>query len=146
MTSSKEGLQFFLDAKQKYEFKKAFDLLDEGGLGTIDSEDIVIVIRALGIHVKPIIISKLTRRFDPQNTGTQNSKSSNYTAIFSGTLDFRAFLCIMEMVIFKQFTNDEIAKAFEMYCQRDWEVIHFDDFKRAANQLHENICEEDLQV
>ncbi|VDL17738.1 unnamed protein product [Hymenolepis diminuta] len=131
MTSSKEGLQFFLDAKQKYEFKKAFDLLDEGGLGTIDSEDIVIVIRALGIHVKPIIISKLTRRFDPQNTGT---------------LDFRAFLCIMEMVIFKQFTNDEIAKAFEMYCQRDWEVIHFDDFKRAANQLHENICEEDLQV
>ncbi|KAM3186566.1 hypothetical protein ACTXT7_004085 [Hymenolepis weldensis] len=130
MISLKENLKFFLDAKQKYEFKKAFDLLDEGGLGTIDFEDIAIVIRALGIHAKPINISKLTRQFDPQNTGT---------------LDFRAFLCIMEMLIFKQFTSDEIAKSFEMYCQRDCEVIHFDDFKRVANQLRENICEEDLQ-
>nr|CDS32273.1 centrin 2 [Hymenolepis microstoma] len=131
MILSKKNLKFFLDSTQKDELKKAFDLLDEEGIGTIDSDDIFIVIRALAINVKPVNISKLLKRFDPQH---------------KGTLDFRAFLCIMELLIFNQFTDDEIRKSFEIYCQHGSKALQFEDLKRVARQLNENICEEDLQV
>ncbi|VDO00256.1 unnamed protein product [Rodentolepis nana] len=130
MVLSKRNINFFFDAKQEDELKKAFDLLDGEGIGKIDSDDIFIVIRALAIHVTPFAISKLLKRYDPQRTGS---------------LDFRAFLYIMEILIFSEFTDDEIRKSFEINCQQDSTSLQFDDLKRVAMQLNANICEEDLQ-
>ncbi|KAM7539877.1 hypothetical protein Aperf_G00000034811 [Anoplocephala perfoliata] len=117
--------------KQKDELKRAFDLLDEKGVGTIDCQDIVIAIRALGLHAKSSEVLKLIRRYDPQKTET---------------LDFRAFLCIIERLAFKEYSDVEIIKSFQIYCQGDSDFIRFKDLQKVASQLNEEMCEEDLQA
>ncbi|KAL5111713.1 Centrin-2 [Taenia crassiceps] len=114
--SAKEEISYSLNLKQKDELKCAFDILDEQGVGTIEVQDIVIVIRALGLHATPTDISKLIRRYDPQKTGT---------------LDFRGFLTMVERIMF---TN-----------QNGAEYITFGDTQRIARQLNEDISDEELQ-
>ncbi|CDS40829.1 centrin 2 [Echinococcus multilocularis] len=128
--STKREINYKLTVKQKDELKCAFDILDESGVGTIDIQDIAIVVRALGLHVSLVNISKFIRLYDPQKTGT---------------LDFRGFLGIVEKVMFNKFVDEEIAKAFQSYSQNGAEYITFDDIQRVAKQLNEDISEEELE-
>lgn len=68
--SAKRKIKYNLTVKQKDELKCAFDILDEKGVGIIEIQDLVIVVRALGIHVTPADVLKLIQRYDPQKTGT----------------------------------------------------------------------------
>lgn len=72
MISPKKEVKLDFEIKQKEELKRAFDLLDEKGIGIIDCQDIVIVARALDLHIKSSNLSKLIQRYDPQNTGKFN--------------------------------------------------------------------------
>lgn len=74
MPSPNGDLHFFLDVKQKDELKRAFDLLDDKGMGLIDSQDIIIVARALGLHLKSNDYKTLIRRYDPQKRGMRNHR------------------------------------------------------------------------
>ncbi|KAL5962613.1 Centrin-2 [Taenia solium] len=129
--SARRGIKYNLTVKQKDELKCAFDILDERGVGTIEIQDLTIVVRALGLHVTPVDVSKLIRRYDPQKTGT---------------LDFRGFLSIVEKIMFTKYTDEEIVKAFQIYSQNGAEYITFDDTQRIAKQLNEAISKEELQA
>lgn len=61
-------------------------------------------------------------------------------------IDFRAFLCIMEKLIFKHFTDEEVSKSFEMYRHNNIKGIQYEDLKQVVVELNEDIYEEDLKV
>ncbi|VDM32629.1 unnamed protein product [Hydatigera taeniaeformis] len=128
--SASRGIKYNFTTKQKDEIKCAFDLLDEKGVGIIEIQDLAIVVRALGINLTPVDISKIIRRYDPKKTGN---------------LDFRGFLGIVEKIMLADFADEEIVKAFQIYCQTDAECITFDDTRLIARQLNEDISEEELK-
>uniref|UniRef100_A0A5K3EZI5 EF-hand domain-containing protein n=1 Tax=Mesocestoides corti TaxID=53468 RepID=A0A5K3EZI5_MESCO len=128
---SKKELKLELTVKQKDELKCAFDLLDESGVGTIDITDIGIALRALGLVSRPSDLSKIIRRYDPKNLGV---------------LDFSGFLSVMTETMLSKYSDEEIKKAFQLYSLSDRGYLEIGDVKRVAQQLGEEISEEELQV
>ena len=69
-----------LSEKQKREIKKAFDLFDPSGSGTIEARELKVALRALG--------------FDP-TTDDVKKLISNYDVEHTGKIDFFEFLSIL---------------------------------------------------
>ena len=64
----------------------------------------------------------------------------------SGRLSFENFLNLMSTKMSEKDTKEEILKAFKLFDDDDTGKISFDNLKRVANELGENLTDEELQV
>ena len=64
----------------------------------------------------------------------------------SGRLSFDNFLNLMSTKMSEKDTKEEILKAFKLFDDDDTGRISFDNLKRVANELGENLTDEELQV
>ena len=64
----------------------------------------------------------------------------------SGRLSFDNFLNLMSTKMSEKDTKEEILKAFKLFDDDDTGKISFENLKRVAHELGENLTDEELQV
>uniref|UniRef100_A0A8C2MVS3 EF-hand domain-containing protein n=1 Tax=Cricetulus griseus TaxID=10029 RepID=A0A8C2MVS3_CRIGR len=105
-----------LTEDQKQEVREAFDLFDSDGSGTIDVKELKVALRALGFEPRKEEMTKMISEVDKEATGK-----------------------------IKKDTKEEILKAFRLFDDDETGKISFRNLKRVANELGENLTDEELQ-
>lgn len=123
-----------LTSDQLTEIQDSFDLFtkeDESGDGIpkIDTEELVVVMRALGHEPRKEDLKKLVTESDPENTGT---------------LDFDGYLNIILNKLAERPSQGDLEKAFRLFDQGSKQHVDIDDLKRIAGQIGEQIDDEEL--
>ncbi len=126
-----------LSKKQKEDLKTAFNLFDTDGLGTINVSELKVALRALGFEPGKDEIKKLLGANEETAEKDMNNTSS---------IDFNEFLNIMEMKMMEKETEEEIARAFELFMDSEESGITFDSLKQIAQRLEENITDDELNM
>ncbi|BFY97502.1 hypothetical protein BsWGS_00542 [Bradybaena similaris] len=126
----KYGAKPELTETQKLDLSKAFGIFDPRGSGLIEQRGFMLVLRALGMEPTfgevDELISTITGR------------------AFNETLDFKDFYNLMNFVMTRDDSKDDIMKAFKIFSS-DRGVIVLDDLVAVAEQLGEDISREKLQ-
>eukprot|EP00831_Metopus_contortus_P036924 TRINITY_DN2913_c0_g2_i1.p1 TRINITY_DN2913_c0_g2~~TRINITY_DN2913_c0_g2_i1.p1 ORF type:complete len:230 (-),score=67.67 TRINITY_DN2913_c0_g2_i1:22-711(-) len=118
-----------LSEKQKKEIKKAFDLFDPSGSGTIEARELKVALRALG--------------FDP-TTEDVKKLISNYDLEHSGKIDFFEFLSILIAKISDKDDEEDLTKDFLLFDVDQDGYISIEDLQHVAEDLGEELTEEDI--
>mmetsp|Transcript_6795 Transcript_6795/g.12269 ORF Transcript_6795/g.12269 Transcript_6795/m.12269 type:complete len:173 (-) Transcript_6795:315-833(-) len=124
-----------LTEAQKSEIKEAFDLFDIDGSGVIDSKDLQVALRALGLEPSTEEIKSLMNSIDKSEKERE----------LAGMIDNREFLEIMTAKMNDNENKDEIERAFELFDEEGTETISFDNLRRVARELGETISDEELR-
>lgn len=119
-----------LTEDQKQEVREAFDLFDADGSGTIDVKELKVAMRALGFEPKKEEMKKMISEVDKEGTGK---------------ISFNDFLAVMTQKMAEKDTKEEILKAFRLFDDDETGKISFKNLKRVANELGENLTDEELQ-
>jgi Ca2+-binding EF-hand superfamily protein len=123
-----------LTEQQKQEVKEAFDLFDTDGSGVIEAKELKVALRALGFEPQKDEIKKLINL-----VGTSGEKDA------TGTIDFKEFLDIMTYKMSEKDNPEEIEKAFKLFDIENKGYITYEDLRQIANELKENISEDELR-
>ena len=121
-----------LSDEQLNEIQDSFELFnkdDKDGVGTIDAEELLVVMRALGHEPAQTDLKKQVAEVDKDNTGQ---------------LDFDGYLNIILNKMAERPSHDDLLKAFRLFdpdCKRN---ITFTDLKRIAGQIGESIEDDEL--
>merc|ERR1719164_93361 len=115
---------------QLNEIQDSFDLFDKDGTGTIDAEDLWVVMRALGCEPKKEDMKKMLGEVDKDNTGQ---------------VDFEGYLQVVLNKMVERPSTDDIHKAFRLLDQGQKGKVDFDDLKRIATQIGEQIEDEEIR-
>ncbi|XP_014379442.1 centrin-1-like [Alligator sinensis] len=126
----KAAPKLILTEEQKQQFREAFDLLDTDGTGTIDVKDLKVSIRALGYEPKKDEMKKIISEVDKEG---------------SGKINFDLFLHAMTQKMSEPDSKEDILKAFKLYDQNGTGKISFENLKCVANEIGENLTDEELQ-
>eukprot|EP00668_Euglena_longa_P048026 GGOE01065073.1.p1 GENE.GGOE01065073.1~~GGOE01065073.1.p1 ORF type:complete len:179 (+),score=71.49 GGOE01065073.1:66-602(+) len=132
--SNSARLQNELTEEQEADLRAAFNLLDSEGAGTIDAKDLKVALRALGYEPQKDKLKKIISEIDKDS--------------MSGTLLFDEFKKIMAEKLFDYENEEEIAIAFPLFAStngNESESISFDTLKAIADELGENLTDEELQ-
>ena len=105
---------------QLNEIQDSFDLFTKEGTGTIDSEELLVVMRALGGEPRKEDLKKLVSEADKDNTGQ---------------LDFDGYLNIILNKMAERPSHDDLLKAFRLFDAEGTRRIGFSDLKRIAQQV-----------
>ena len=119
-----------LTEEQRQEIKEAFDLFDTDGSNTIDAKELKVAMRALGFEPKKDEVRKMIQECDRDQ---------------SGVIDFPEFLEMMTQKMAERDPRDEMLKAFRLFDDDDTGKISFKNLKRVAQELGENMTDEELQ-
>ncbi|XP_027432326.1 centrin-1 [Zalophus californianus] len=119
-----------LTEDQKQEVREAFDLFDADGSGTIDVKELKVAMRALGFEPRKEEMKKMITEVDKEGTGK---------------ISFNDFLAVMTQKMAEKDTKEEILKAFRLFDDDETGKISFKNLKRVANELGENLTDEELQ-
>jgi len=122
-----------LSEDQLNEIQDSFELFnkdDKDGAGTIDAEELLVVMRALGHEPRKEDLKKQVSEVDKDNTGQ---------------LDFDGYLNIILNKMAERPSHDDLLKAFRLFDQGAKRKIDFNDLKRIATQIGENIADEELR-
>ncbi len=103
-----------LSEEQIEEFKEAFSLFDPEGQGFIDTKELGIVLRSLGVHITDEEKNEFIERYDP------NSESIIY---------FKDFLEILVTKIAETKPDDELLEAFKLFDQEKKHYLEIESFK-----------------
>ena len=112
------------------EIKEAFQLFDTEGRGQIDIKELKAAFRALGFQVKKAEIRQLLADVDKE--GGEN-------------VGFDEFVEMCGPKMASRDTRDEIMKGFGLFDDDGTGAISFRNLKRVANELGENLTDEELQ-
>ena len=118
-----------LTAEQLDEIKQAFDLFDKDGSNTIDVNELRDAMKALGIYLKKDAVKKMMERVD---------KDGN------GSIDLLEFQSLMAEKISERNPEEELRKAFRLYDIDDTGKITFENLKKVADDLKEELTEEEI--
>lgn len=118
-----------LSLSQKADLKEAFELFDTEGEGLIDNKDLKVAIWALGFEPTNEEMQHMILEVDPELTGK---------------LSYDNFLVLMEKKMFDKDTNEEMLKAFRLFDDEGKGSISFQNLKRVATELGENLSDEEL--
>ncbi len=99
-------------------------------LGTIDTKELKVAMRALGFEASKEELRKLVSQVDKDG---------------SGTVDFTEFLDIMTSKMGDRDSREEMIKAFRLFDDDETGKISFRNLKRVALELGESISDEELQ-
>merc|ERR1712084_212335 len=105
---------------QIQEIREAFDLFDTDGSGTIDAKELKVAMRALGLDAKKDEIRRMIN-------------------------DFNEFLNMMTARMGDRDSREEIIKVFRLFDDDETGKISFKNLKRVAQELGENMTDEELQ-
>eukprot|EP00094_Tigriopus_californicus_P002301 TCALIF_02221-PA protein Name:"Similar to CETN2 Centrin-2 (Homo sapiens)" AED:0.26 eAED:0.28 QI:0/0/0/0.2/1/1/5/0/328 len=124
------AIKLDLSDEQKTDIREAFNLFDTQSSGFIDTKDLKVAMRALGFEPKKDDIKKMVAEVDKDS---------------SGRLSFDNFLNLMAAKMSEKDTKEEIMKAFKLFDDDDTGKISFVNLKRVAQELGENLTDEELQ-
>eukprot|EP01147_Barroeca_monosierra_P010650 gene10650-2764_t len=130
MKKRPSGAKPDLTEEQKLEIREAFELFDTDGSGSIDAKELKVAMRALGFEPKKEEIKKMIADVDRDGTGT---------------IDYNEFLQLMTQKMSEKDTKEEILKAFKLFDDDMTGKISFKNLKRVAQELGENLSDEELQ-
>merc|ERR1712006_5785 len=114
-----------LSDEQLDEIREAFSLFDSDASGMIDVRELKAAMRALGFEVKKMVM-------DVDNDG-------------NGTIEFAEFLQMMTGKMGEKDTREDIEKVFKLFDDDNTNKISFRNLARVAEDLGENIDDEELQ-
>ncbi|XP_039344000.1 caltractin-like isoform X4 [Mauremys reevesii] len=120
-----------LTEEQKQQLREAFDLLDTDGTGTVDVKDLKVSIRALGYEPKKEEMKKIISEVDKEG---------------SGKINFDSFLYAMTQKMSEPESREDILKAFKLFDDNGTGKISFQNLKRVAGEIGENLTDEELQL
>ena len=123
-----------LSAQQKQEIKDAFDLFDTSGSGTIEAKELKVALRALGFEPTKEDIFNLINQTDKDISNKDNIK-----------IDFHEFLDIMIAKMSEKDSSPALEQAFSLFDLNGDELIDFHDLKKVAEELNENMTDEELK-
>ncbi|XP_045058407.2 centrin-4 [Desmodus rotundus] len=126
----KRAAKIELAETQKQDIKEAFDLFDVDGSGTIDVKELKIAMQALGFQPKKEEVKKLIAEIDKERTGTIN---------------FEDFFAIMSVKMSEKDEKEELLKSFKLFDDDDTGSITLNNIKRVAQELGENLTDDELQ-
>ena len=118
------------------EIQDSFDLFLKDGEdkdaspGKIDTEELLVVMRALGHEPNALELKKLVSESDTGNTGQ---------------LDFDGYLNIILNKMAERPSTEDLHKAFRLFDQGSKQQIEFGDLKRIAGQIGEQIEDGELE-
>ena len=120
---------------QLNEIQDSFDLFtkedkDGGGEPRFDAEDLLVVMRALGHEPSAAELKKHVTEVDKDN---------------SGQLEFDGYLNIILNKMAERPGQDDLEKAFRLFDPAGKRRIDFLDLKRVAEQIGEDIEDEELE-
>merc|ERR1712022_186 len=119
-----------LSDEQLDEIREAFSLFDSDASGQIDVRELKAAMRALGFEVKNEELKKMVTDID--NDG-------------NGTIEFGEFLEMMTGKMGEKDTREDIEKVFKLFDDDNTNKITFKNLARVAEELGENIDDEELQ-
>ncbi|XP_076034157.1 uncharacterized protein LOC143020983 [Oratosquilla oratoria] len=122
--------KFELTEEQKSDIKEAFDLFDPNGIGSIDTKELKVSMRALGFEPKKEEIKKMVAEVDKDGTGK---------------IQYEDFLHLMTIKMAEKDVKEEILKAFKLFDSDSTGKISFANLKHVAETLGETLTEEELQ-
>merc|ERR1719424_841289 len=118
-----------LTDEQMDEIREAFSLFDSDASGQIDIRELKAAMRALGFEVKNDELKKMVT--DVDNDG-------------NGTIEFSEFLGMMTAKMGEKDTREDIEKVFKLFDDDNTNKISFRNLARVAEELGENIDDEEL--
>merc|ERR1712072_94970 len=118
-----------LSEEQLDEIREAFSLFDADASGMIDIRELKAAMRALGFEVKNEELKKMVADIDGDG---------------NGTIEFVEFLQMMTGKMGEKDSREDIEKVFKLF-DDDTNKISFRNLARVAEELGENIDDEELQ-
>ena len=122
--------KFELSEEQQNDISEAFSLFDAAGTGTIQTKELKVAIRALGFEPKKEEIKKMICEVDRDG---------------SGKVKYEDFLTLMTIKMAEKDVKEEIVKAFNLFDDDKTGKISFENLKKVAISLGENLTDEELQ-
>merc|ERR1712070_705269 len=118
-----------LTEEQKQELREAFDLFDTDGSGAVDAAELHTAMKALGFEPKKEEIAKMVREMDKDG---------------DATVDFEEFCVMMAEKMNQKDGKEELLKGFKLFDDDNTGKISFNNFKRVAKELGENLSDKEL--
>ena len=122
--------------------EEAFKLLDANNTGYIEVKDLKVALRALGFEPAKEEIKRLIS--DLTNTNSNKDRDRDNNKEGSVPIDFADFLDIMTTKMSEKDSDQELAKAFILFSMNK-DHIDFNDLRRVAKELGENMSEDELK-
>merc|ERR1711959_877406 len=119
-----------LTDEQMDEVREAFGLFDADASGAIDVRELKGAMRALGFEVKNEELKKMVSDIDGDG---------------NGTIEFAEFLQMMTGKMGEKDSREDIEKVFKLFDDDNTNKISFRNLARVAEELGENIDDEELQ-
>merc|ERR1712070_781890 len=119
-----------LSEEQLDEVREAFGLFDSDASGMIDVRELKAAMRSLGFEVKNEELKKMVSDIDGDG---------------NGTIEFAEFLEMMTGKTGEKDTREDIEKVFKLFDDDNTNKISFRNLARVAEELGENIDDEELQ-
>lgn len=112
------------DKEQEDEFRKAFDLFDNDGSGTISSRELIQAMQNLNLRPREEEIQNIVRKIDTDG---------------GGNIDFQEFLDLMAGKMKDMKKEEELVQAFRVFDRDRNGYITASEFKYTMNKLGHNI-------
>ncbi|CAI6357042.1 unnamed protein product [Macrosiphum euphorbiae] len=124
------GNTFEFSEKQMADIREAFELFNVDGSGSIGTKELKVAMRALGFEPKKEEIKRMLLNINKQHTGV---------------ITYDDFVTLMSIKMADKDSKEEIIKAFKLFDDDCTGKITFSNLKRIAQELGENIVDEELQ-
>ncbi|CAJ1017361.1 EF-hand domain pair/EF hand/EF-hand domain containing protein, putative [Leishmania lindenbergi] len=141
-----------LSKDQLEEIREAFDLFDTDGSGTIDVRELRIAMRALGFEPRKEELQQLVNSVTGGGGGGSSggassgpSSSAGNVNVSSDVVTFAQFVQIMSHKMSHRDSREEMLKAFVLFDTEGTGKISFQNLKRVAMELGENMTDAELQ-
>ena len=131
-----------LSKRQKEDIRTAFNLFDTDGSGTIEQKELKVALRALGFEPKRDEIKRLISSLQNADGSTKDKDNQEAT----NTIDFNEFMQIMELKMSEKETPEEMAKAFDSFVDPTCNEINFESLAKIAEEIEENVSEEEIRA
>ncbi|KAG5485249.1 hypothetical protein CUR178_06609 [Leishmania enriettii] len=137
-----------LSKEQLEEIREAFDLFDTDGSGTMDVRELRIAMRALGFEPRKEELQQLINNvMEGGGNGTASGRppSGSNANAGSDVISFSQFAQIMTHKMSQRDSREEMLKAFVLFDTEGTGKISFQNLKRVAMELGENMADAELQ-
>ncbi|KAG5486865.1 hypothetical protein LSCM4_06331 [Leishmania orientalis] len=134
--------------EQLEEIREAFDLFDTDGSGTMDVRELRIAMRALGFEPRKEELQQLINSvIEGGGNGTTSGRppSGGNANAGSDVISFSQFVQIMSHKMSQRDSREEMLKAFVLFDTEGTGKISFQNLKRVAMELGENMADAELQ-
>eukprot|EP00854_Cymbomonas_tetramitiformis_P005227 gene5227-6357_t len=119
-----------LSDEQIAEFKEAFAIFDKDGDGTIVTEELETVMRALGQNPTEKELEDMINEVDGDH---------------SGTIDFPEFLCLMAKKLQDACSEDELIDAFNAFDESQNGSLSAADLRHVMTNIGEKLSESEME-